>query len=254
MFEILNSSIVEGNLVVSGNISAANLTSSFVPRQIGVYIFTSSATYIPSPSMSYCTVEGVGGGGGGGGGTSNLSICAGSGGGGGGYFKKTFTNYQIGSSGSIIIGTGGSGATGIANGSTGGFTQFTPSNSTIYPYYPYSAGGNGGGGGNNITNGNNSTSTYPGTGGSATNGDININGGKGPIVVSYYTPSFYFSTDNSGGSSQFGIGGLGNCTNNNGANGTGYGAGGAGGTAQYVNNSRTGGNGTQGVLIITEYV
>ena len=233
MFEILNSSIVEGNLVVSGNISAANLTSSFVPRQIGVYIFTSSATYIPSPSMSYCTVEGVGGGGGGGGGTSNLSICAGSGGGGGGYFKKTFTNYQIGSSGSIIIGTGGSGATGIANGSTGGFTQFTPSNSTIHPY---SAGGNGGGGGNNITNGNSSTSTYPGTGGSATNGDININGGQGPIVVSYYTPSFYFSTDNSG------------------ANGTGYGAGGAGGTAQYVNNSRTGGNGTQGVLIITEYV
>ena len=159
--------------------------------------------------------------GGGGGGARATGGASNVGGGGGGYARK-FLDVSSIASATLIVGAGGTGATSTGNGGDGGDSSWSDGTNTIT--------GSGGSGGPNTSYGN-------GGGGTGTNGDLNIGGQTGMS-----------STYSSGGSSQFGNGGWNTWTGQyTGGDATGYGGGGGGGT------NTPGGDGTQGVIIVTEY-
>ena len=159
--------------------------------------------------------------GGGGGGARATGGASNVGGGGGGYARK-FLDVSSIASATLIVGAGGTGATSTGNGTDGGDSSWSDGTNTIS--------GSGGSGGPNTSYGN-------GGGGTGTNGDLNIKGQTGMS-----------STYSSGGSSQFGNGGWNTWTGQyTGGDATGYGGGGGGGT------NTPGGDGTQGVIIVTEY-
>lgn len=204
---------------------------------IGNRYFTTpgSGTYTPTVGMLQCFVECVGAGGGAGGGSSATGqLCFA--GGAGGYSAKLFTAAQIGVSQSFVIGTGG--AVG-STGSTGGNSTFGSILTS-----------NGGVGG--VFNPN-TASTPNGIGGTATGGDINIQGGNGSM--STWTTSNLFSGQ--GGNSFFAPGGaisyVSSAGTANGNNGL-YGSGGgplyyAGGGTHAI----AGGVGGNGFIKVTEY-
>ncbi len=243
-----------------GSITISSTASLGVNRQI----FTSSGTYTPTANMVFCIVEAVGGGGGGGGAdvfTNPLFVVAGSGGGSGGYANGLFSAGTIGASQSITIGTGGTGAAGSGNGSNGTATLFgslitcNPGTfgSTNIP--DYSGGTQVGGGG-----------------GTAIGGDYQITGqrGSGGIGYSFSTTApigtpvgtILAAISGAGGSTPLGLGGPMICVGNPGVtasigfDSTGYGSG--GGSAASVDNTivspLAGGNGSQGIVIVTEYL
>jgi hypothetical protein len=173
-------------------------------------------TWTKPAGLKYVSVEVQGAGGQGG--TANN----GGGGGAGAYAKKTIAAASLGVTETITVGAANAGA---------GNTSF----------------------GAHVTcgNGANASSATAGTGGTATGGDININGQTGGS-------SNWVS--GAGGSSILGMGGptVGLSTSSAGANnglaGSGYGAGGGGGTSATDNNpTGSGGSGTQGIVIVTEY-
>lgn len=193
--------------------------------------YTSNATWTKPPNLKYIIVEMVGGGGGGGG-------CYNYGGGsgaGGGYSKKLITASSLASTVSITIGIGGSGGSPQNSGVNGGTTSFGS--------YCYATGGEGGVGQNSINY--SSVGSAPGIG---IGGDINLSGqGSGGVTGSA-------ETRYCGGSSVFGGGALsnGSYSGGDGFNATSYGAGGSGASG-YNTSNRTGGNGSSGIVIITEY-
>lgn len=170
------------------------------------------------------TLQGAGGGGGGA--HSSRSPAAGGGGGAGAAVTVTIANVTPGATYTLVIGTGGSGAYGYANGGNGGNTTFAGYSAT---------GGTGGGGAD-------SGAQYPlpyGAGGS-------IGGQNGSV---YGTPY-----GGAGGSSAYGAGGAASVSPNPyGVNGNagGSGAGGSGAVAVHTDNYWvTGGNGGNGYAII----
>lgn len=175
------------------------------------------------------TMVGAGGGGGG----SNTTNGKASGGGAGGALVVYVTGLSPSTGYTMAIGAAGAGGVNTGGtGGTGGNTTLTIGATT------YTA--SGGTGGN--------SSTTPGAGGTGTNGDINITGqagGKSAGGASASVPG------TSGGSPGFGlgVGGAAQGSTGQGIAGTGYGAGGGGG----VSTTSTGGDGTQGIIII-EYV
>ena len=245
MFELLNSSTVRGNLIVSGNISANNLSGSLGTRQIGVYSFTTSQTYTPSPSMSYCTVYCCGAGGQGGNinGISGTSqVAAGGGGGGGGTGVKTYSSAQIGSNATIVIGS-------AAGGGAGGQSSFTPSGggSTLIGYGGQP--GSGGSGGTIQIGGGNIGGNYSGADWGIQGGDGVTGFGVGNLCVGGVGGSSFFSGNRIGNLHYGTDGGGGN-------NAISYGQGGSGAAA--TTNStfagQTGGLGYQGIVIVTEFI
>lgn len=214
---------------------------------INVQTFTSSGTYTPTSGMKFCVVEVCGGGGGGGGAalTGVTQVAAAGGGGGGGYSRIVLTAATVGASQTVTIGAGGTaGANTGGNGGTGGLSLFgfTPS-------------GNGGAGGfgavaavSSINNGNN--------GGNAGGGNININGICGGYGISA-TTIFGAAISGSGGGSAFSGSEVGNVTITGAAGFTSafVGVGGTG-AANYLNQGtgKSGGAGTAGIIIITEYI
>jgi hypothetical protein len=133
--------------------------------------------------------------------------------GGGGYFRKKINVADLGSTETVTIGAGGAGGT--PGGAAG------------------AAGGASSFGAHCSANGG----TNDIVGGTATGGDINVKGRFGTLSTA----------SGCGGDSQFGTGGYGS-TSVSGENGTGYGSGGGGSRYAY-----TGGNGTNGIVIVTEY-
>lgn len=134
-----------------------------VPTQIfleELYFSTPGSYSWTCPASPNCTmvwVEVVGPGGGGGAGNS------GDGGGAGGYAQKWFTPTP-GNTYAIVVGSGGAGGTGTGDGVAGsGASSF---NATIIA----NAGGRGLGSG---------SGSSPGTGGTASGGDVNLPGGNG---------------------------------------------------------------------------
>lgn len=189
-------------------------------------------TWTKPAGLKYITAEIVGGGGGGEGGTvySGAGATAGGGGGGGGYSKKLIAASSLGLTETITIGIGGLGVlAGVAPAFTGGATYFGSFISAT------------GGGGGSAENG--------GSGGIGSGGDINIyGGGAGAGVIDSGSSHADSRVGGNGGSSFFGGGGKGQENTKAAQSGGLYGGGGAGCSA-----TQAGGNGANGVVVVTEY-
>lgn len=208
-------------LTSGGSSSNTYWTSINFPTVSGTLIrapqvLTTGTSYTTPANCTSIYVECVGAGGGGAGATGT----SGQGGGGSGaYCAKLFTVTES-TAYTYAIGSGGSGA--------GGSTTFTVGATTI------TAGGGGSG-----------SSTTGGTGGTATNGDINITGaggGQGSTTV---------AIGGAGGSSFFGGGARGKCGSTQSGDAGTSGGGGGGGCSGGSNSS--GGNGGNGLIRIWEF-
>jgi hypothetical protein len=185
-----------------------------------VQTFTSSGNYTKPAGMLYAIVEVQGSGG------NGATASAGGGGGGGGaYSKKIIPSSSISTPETITIGTAGLGSGNTSFGSL-----------LVAP------------------NGGNASGATAGGGGTASGGDINISGTGGQ------SGEGLTSQGGEGGSSYLGKCGSGGFYNtstsvaSNGRTGQGYGAGGGGASPATDNNpTGSGGNGTAGIVIVTEY-
>lgn len=210
---------------------------------------TASQTLKFSNAVSAFSATVVGGGGGGGGGQAvyiNGSVCGNGGGGGAGGYVATLSNVTPTSDLSIIVGAAGKGGAAKTDGTSGGTSSISV-NSTVLVS---SAGGSAGSAGKSTLNayssggtgnGNGGKGGYDGYGGTApTNGTGDFGGGGGGGCV--------MSSVSSGGSP---YGGAGHTTAANGGNATGYGGGGGGGGAKYPGAEYLGGDGGNGVVILS---
>jgi len=199
-------------------------TTTFTGATLGIGSSTIRATTTTgiytkptSSTFKYAVVEVQGAGGNG--------ATDGASGAGGGYAKKVISASQLTATTSVTVGTAG-----LGSGSTS-FGSFV------------SAG-----------NGGNASGNTAGVGGTATTGDMNIDGQSGVNTVD----GGYGGND--GGNSFLGNGGqigynVAGTQVRIGTSGTGYGAGGAGGqqASDGSPSGGTGGSGTVGIVIITEY-
>ena len=222
---------------------AVKIASSGTGRWLKTTVLTGGTTFLTGPATTSIFVRLVGGGGGGGGCTSVASAAGAAGGGGaGGYAEKTFTvtpntNYTYG------IGSGGTGVSG-AGGNNGIGSSFTVGGVTVSALP--------GSGAPVATAATTLTARAGGLGaGLSTGGDVNGAGqcGDPGVVLIVATP---IVCSGQGGSGPFGAGGLGRVAVGNGNVAAAFGGGG-GGAATGASAVRTGGNGTQGVIIVDEY-
>jgi len=195
-----------------------------------VRTYTTNTTWTKPPGLKYIIVEMVGGGGGGGG----CGYYAGGAGAGAGYCKKIIASNLLQNSEIILIGSGGIGGSVSSTGGDGGTTSFGSHCSAT--------GGQGGKG--QVNDINFSIGSFPGIG---IGGDFNTSGQGSGGAVGGEAP-------HCGGSSFFGGGAPSNekWTSADGINATGYGSGASGGIGYFTEN-RIGGNGSGGIVIITEY-
>lgn len=231
-------------VLASSILAMAQASVKTIKRQI----FTTSGTYFPSAGMVSVEVETVGGGGGSGGalGSAAPGAAAGGGGGAGGYTKRVYTAAQIGTSCVVVVGAGGvGGAAGNNGGTGGGATGFVPGNATTLNLISGSGTGGAGGPTSTVI----TTGGFPGSGGTATGGDINVPGDNAGVSLVMGGSSVAIGA--SGASSRYGAGGLIGGTQANSNPGTGYGSGASGAAAAVT--SRAGANGAPGICIITEY-
>jgi len=227
-------------------------TSKWIPEDrpkvylSNVEIFTSSGTWTKPAGLHHVIVEVIGAGGGGGAaeGTS-AQIASAGGGGGGGYSKKFIEADNLGSTETVTVGTGGAGGTTPSNNGSNG-------NSSSFGAHCTATGGTGGTGqaANAIVPRRGSPS---GAGGAGSSGDINANG-HGGVVGADFAIAASGVLSGGGGGSIYGDGGQQKVYAGAGNNGAGYGAGGGG--ACQVDNATdyAGGNGTDGLVVVWEYV
>ena len=230
-----------GGITTSGSGNTVTISGSGMFNQITNQVFTTSGTYTPTAGMLYCSVQCLGGGGAGGGSQSaSGTFSIGSGGGGGEYASGIFSAAAIGGSQTVTIGAGGTGVSSAA-GNNGGNTSLgaliSADGGGGGQYYSAgSAGGVGGGSG--------------GTGGSG--GDYRCNGQPGDYAYSIALVSY---SGRGGANSQLGAGGSSvPSVASQGGNATGYGAGGGGSVAIDSGPNLAGGNGSSGIVIVTEYI
>lgn len=235
-----------------------------------------NGTYTPTAGMSMCTVECIGGGGGANGiqgipGFAGGFISPGSGGGGGAYCKKTYTSTEIGVSQTYTVGDLGAGGIGAISQASPIFIAGTNGGDTTFGAGPtlITAGG-GIGGVDTPLNPPNATMS---AGGIATGGDLNIDGSisgypffSSLIGLQVPLAPAQFSVSGYGGNSALGYGFGGsqiaefaNAFGSNGYSAVGYGGGGGAGwlaipQAPPQTHASTGGDGSQGLIIITEYI
>jgi len=204
--------------------------------------FTSNGTYTPSTGMLYCIAE-VQGGGGGGGGAAGVAAqsAAGGGGQGGGYARKVFSAATIGVSQAVTVGA-------AANGGAAGANNGTNGNISSLGALLSATGGAAGTGGTSSATAISGTSGGSGAGVGAS-GDINLTGGLGGSGLAFGSSTA--AMGGYGGSSHFSGQVNGGIVTGAGSNGNNYGGGGGGGAAGA--SSFAGGNGAQGIVIITEF-
>lgn len=228
------------SLLTSGGSAAIPAWKNFsVVKQV----FTSNGTYTPTSGMVYCEVICVGSGAGGGGTTATGAgqYSAGGGGGGGEYAVGVFSATTIGASQSVTVGAGGTGVSG-ASGNDGNTSSLGSlisasggSKGILGPAAATSVAG-GGAGGNAGTGGSYRCNGYRGT------------QGYGIFAAGYLQGG-------TGGNSQLGAAGTARINSTNaGVNAANYGAGGGGGVITASTAANAGGNGSDGIVIITEYV
>lgn len=220
------------------------------PNTPTIVTYTTSGSFVKGdyPWGHKVVVEVVGGGGGGGGAAaSNGTTTAASagGGGGGGYARKAIAFADLAGSETVTVGAGGAGgAAGDNNGSNGGTSSFGSHCSAT--------GGSGGAGSAASTA---SSFAAGGFGGSGSGGDVNADGGDG--TNGFRAGGEVFAVGAGGNSHLSGVTRSGGSTQGaNGLSGAQYGGGGSGGhnraNASGTTN-RSGGNGADGVVIVTVY-
>jgi hypothetical protein len=234
-----------GTMIHTLTVTEYGIASAASPpvTTVAIQTFTTNGTYTPTAGMKYCIVEAIGGGGAGGGaittpGASDLSM--GSGGGSGEYARGVFTAANIGASKVVSIGAAGVAVSG-ASGGNGGNTSVGVLISA-----------NGGSGG--------VSSTSQGAGGAqVVRGGLGGTGGAGGSFRTPGSPGGWgliqggsFGTAGLGGSGQYGAGGI--ASLGAGGAGLGYGAGGGGTENTGSSGNNPGGNGSAGIVIITEYI
>lgn len=235
--------ITSSGIVTFDGVSTFGTTTAL--SQVVNQVFTTSGTYTPAPGMQYCQIQCLGGGAAGGGAplTNSVNCAAGGGGGGGEYAVGIFSAATIGVSQAITIGAGGVGVSNAAGGNgatssvgalitafggTGGHVGIVTTTCVVWEGGP---GGTGGAGGDYRT---------PGSPG-------------GWSVAALIAPGGYISVAGIGAPSQLGAGG--NVNNGAGLGGRGYGSGGSGSShIPSFPNDTPGGNGSPGIIIITEYI
>jgi hypothetical protein len=230
-------------LTSNGAASLPTWQTSSTGTGVNVQVFVANTTYIPTAGMQYCIVEMVGGGGAGGGAeaTGGAEYSEGSGGGGGEYAYGFFSAATIGASQSVTIGAGGiaaSGTTGGNGGNTSLGVLMSANGGTGGGTIPASAsGGLAGGAG--------------GTGGSG--GNFRVPGHQG--WNAYMVVVGGIGISGSGGDSHYGSGAPDTVGDSSpGSAGSGYGAGGGGGGNAASQSAVSGGNGTSGIIVITEFL
>ncbi len=243
------STVLDATAVASGTITlpaatgtVALVASTFatVKKSTGSP-FTTSGTYTPSAGMLFCIIECIGGGGGGGAAQGTVgAVYAGGGGGSGSYSRLIASAATIGASKTVTIGAGGAGgATTPANGSAGGDTSVGS--------LCIGKGGSGGLYGSAGQVGLGSAGGVAGTGDLTPIGGAGGNGGWCTSLV-VQTPSGVGGQSYWGGgaASKAGAGGAGNAGGN-------YGGGGSGAYAYNTASAFAGGDGSAGVVFITEF-
>lgn len=229
----------------SGGVPTYNTNLPF--NLVNTQVFTSDGTYTPTSGMKYCEVECIGGGGGGGGAANSAAGgSVGGGGGAGSYAKIILSAATVGASKAIDVGANGTGgAAGNNAGTAGADTTF---GSTLCVGKGGSAGG--GSAANSFGTG--------GAGGVAGTGTLTVVGGAGWQGVASSSTVVNSILSGTGGASYFG-GGNGAQANSSaatttGTNASGYGNGGNGGTSFANGGNAAGGNGSPGIVIVTEYI
>ena len=213
---------------------------------INTQVFTSSGTYTPTANMKYCEVQMVAGGAAAGGAAATTSqISVGSGGGGGEYAYGLFNAATIGASQTVTIGAGGTGVS-ASTGNPGGNTSLGSLMTTV-----------GGSPGTVNTTGSpglaNAQGGAGGTGGTGGNYRIAGQGGFYAWGVIQLGAGVVVALGGDGGDCQLGSGGTGGVLST-GRNASLYGAGGGGPGNIQSGSALAGGNGTSGIVIITEYI
>ena len=246
-----NSTSIASTAFVAAAIAAAPGATA---GPLAIRVFTTSGSYVPTPGMTVCVAEPVGGGGGGGAcGASGSYNMGGGGGGSGGYSRRRLTAAQIGASQPITIGAGGTGAAvGTANGTPGGDTYMGASFATAL-----CAARGGSPGFSALDSG--AQATGSGGAGAVTTGAVGdfVAGGDPGQNGMWMNNQTSLGQPGGGGSSVFGGGGrtqnVTASTGQVGANATNYGSGGAGAGVVIAAGAFAGGNGSPGVLVITEW-
>lgn len=206
-----------------------------------VDVYEADATWTKRPGLArvHYRIQGSGGSGGGADTTGAGQACVGGGGGAGALAEGWIEADDLNDTEPVEVGVGAVGTAGAA-GSSGEQSSFAGR---------VALGGNGGGM-SAVSAGN--TTAASGTAGSATGGDINLNGGRGSvgrIVGGLVTQA------SRGGSSHFHMGGQ-EVAVSTGGNGQ-TGVRGSGGSGALNNASqataRTGGTGGDGIIVVTSY-
>ena len=215
--------------------------------------FTSNGTFTLPSGVTGVTVELWGGGGGGGGCYGGAFYGTGRGGGGaGGAFVRGFTSVSANET--VTVGAGGAGGSGNNNGTTGGSSSFLTLSASG------GAGGSRGDAGNGTGGGTTTGNPYNGGAGSA--GSSGSGSGAGGGGAGNYGPGGSalgtiggaggngFTTETTGG-----IGAAGRTSSYNGLAATALSAGGGGGFAEAVffGETKSGGNGYRGQVIVYYY-
>tara|TARA_Y100000114_G_C11758410_1_gene328168 strand:+ start:1699 stop:3183 length:1485 start_codon:yes stop_codon:yes gene_type:complete len=242
-----------GTLSFATGLSTAGLQS--------IQVFTSSGTYTRPSGITKVKVTVIGGGGGGGGTRASSSgsstVASGAGGGGGGATAIQIVNVSSISSTAITVGQGGAGGTTGGNGAAGDTSKFGADSDS---HKVTAAGGAAGTGASQGSSGNASKFGAGAAGGETTVGAalsfVGADGANGRASQSTITAS-----GGNGGSSSLGGGGGGGdvsaAGNDAGSAGNNYGGGG-GGAASLVTTTATqdgtGGAGSDGVVIVEEFI
>lgn len=232
--EVALSDSISSSLDVDGRTAATPLAvknaSDTRVASSNIVSITASGNYVKPSNLLFIKSTLVGGGAGGGGGSTVFDSA--SGGAAGGTAFDIILASSLSASEAVVIGAGSAGSTGSA--SAGGNSTF------------FGRTANGGPGGRSMA-----SNGYTVVGGTATGGDVNIQGGSPGLGTS--TTGAFNNSGGVGGSSTFGGGGSGG-NDLDGTNGGAPGAGGGGGGNGSSATSRTGGNGANGILIIEEFL
>lgn len=235
-----------GTLPISHGGTGGTSVGGLIGRQ--VFTTAGTATYTCTPGTQSIVVEVVGGGGGGGGAalTGAAQLSLGGSGGAGGYASKRVTTGVCGGVTYTVGAKGTGGTAGANNGTAGGTTSFGSG-----PTVQATGGGLGTGDTaaavpkTNASNGNNGTGS---------SGDVNLSGNKSENLIQSTTTLVIGPRGPDAPLYGGRVGGVSSGTGVAGNNAANYGSGGTGGgNTASQGTGKAGGDGTDGLIIISEY-